>query len=381
MRKKETSRKLQHQVGIGHRILMVALTLLAPALLGLKANTWQARLDKAVLSIDLEPRARFRLFQRAISDPELSKDLTDAAEILRSQGIGKGHPAVINKLWPTGTTARADLEGLTALRTQLPEAVAELQKAGIPHSPPDAPPPPDPATVLSSLVSLVTDTKKQEELIEEAKDNLRRTPKSLETPEYTVVRTLDGPDFLGEPEPIEIRSYEEFKVARMPIAGGFGSSAAGAEGFQTLAAYLFGGNEQKENMAMTTPVETRADSMSFVLPRAYADAPPAPLASSKVEVGTVPARLVAAKPFAGLVTDDEISRQKAKLIEVIKADASLTMAEDVEVSVLQYNGPFTIPWRRRNEVAIVVEEAAAEGGVEAEVDGGVVSWYDSGVRL
>ena len=49
--------------------------------------------------------------------------------------------------------------------------------------------------------------------------------------------------------------------------------------------------------------------------------------------------------------------------------------------MLQYNGPLTIPWRRRNEVAVVVSEAEEEEqeveeeeAVEEVQAGGVVSW-------
>ena len=64
-------------------------------------------------------------------------------------------------------------------------------------------------------------------------------------------------------------------------------------------------------MAMTTPVETRVDAMAFVLPRKNADSPPTPLETSAVEIEKVGARLVAAKPFGGLVTDDEIRSSPA----------------------------------------------------------------------
>ena len=55
-------------------------------------------------------------------------------------------------------------------------------------------------------------------------------------------------------------------------------------------------------------------------------------------------------------------------------------------SVLQYNSPITIPWRRRNELALVVVESGAEDDAEDGAEDGaegapVVSWYDSGVRL
>ena len=76
----------------------------------------------------------------------------------------------------------------------------------------------------------------------------------------------------------------------------------------------------------------------------------------------------------------------------------------MQVSVLQYNSPLTVPWRRRNEVAIVVTDASGNltredtsdaintsNSSEAEVADDMIteneapnivrSWYDSGVRL
>ena len=96
----------------------------------------------------------------------------------------------------------------------------------------------------------------------------------------------------------------------------------------------------------------------------------------------------------------------ALLHEALAADDSVEVV-DGDVSVLQYNSPLTVLWRRRNEVAIVVQQATtptAEEGEEAgelqqadvddqapgaqdEVADGastaaaVVSWYDSGKRL
>lgn len=142
-------------------------------------------------------------------------------------------------------------------------------------------------------------------------------------------------------------------------------------------------------MAMTMPVEitpptnassaaaAAAGSMAFVLPSEFAgDAAPAPLPSADVSIERVPARLVAALPFAGVVTDEEVARQTDALRAALEADGSVA-AVDERTSVLQYNSPLTLPWRRRNEVAIVVREA-----LDVEPDAtGVVSWYDAGERL
>ena len=91
----------------------------------------------------------------------------------------------------------------------------------------------------------------------------------------------------------------------------------------------------------------------------------------------MPARLVACKPFPGLVTDAEVERQREALLAAIAADGAATPVDEKAVSVPQYNGPFTLPWRRRNEVALVVtiadeteeapaaEDEAAEAAPEA----------------
>lgn len=113
--------------------------------------------------------------------------------------------------------------------------------------------------------------------------------------------------------------------------------------------------------------------MAFVLPRRFADAPPEPLDGSAVMIDAVPARLVAAKAFAGIATPNEVRRQEAALLAALEADGSVQLAEGARLSVLQYNSPLTVPWRRRNEVALVVTERAApaaeaEGAAEAPAD-------------
>jgi len=96
--------------------------------------------------------------------------------------------------------------------------------------------------------------------------------------------------------------------------------------------------------------------MAFVLPRAYADAPPAPLAGSSVEIVEIEKRLVAAMAFGGIATDEEIQRQRLALLAALAAESSVAPIDETRMSVLQYNSPLTLPWRRRNEVAFVVAE-------------------------
>lgn len=343
-----------------------------------RASSWQRRLDRALLDVDAAPQARARNLQKALLDPDLPVDVSLALRALRRDGFGKGHPAAIDALWPVGTTARADLEGLFALRQQVPEALEALRErapdagggagkrsSGVPA-----------ATMRASLPT-------REEIEEGLKNALRSTPKGLEAPKYVVERTLDGALKLGAPEKIELRRYEAFQVASTPSTGG--------AGFTTLAAYLFGENEEKEVLAMTMPVLTEraggaGGTTKFVLPASAAAAPPTPLAGAAVALERVPARLVAVRTFPGLATAGEVARQEAALRAAL-AGAGVAVAGDA-AAVLEYNAPLTLPWRRRNELALVVAEGD-RGGAGAE-DGALArwrarpsatSWFDAGVRL
>ena len=88
----------------------------------------------------------------------------------------------------------------------------------------------------------------------------------------------------------------------------------------------------------------------------------------------VPTRLVVVKQFPGIVTDEEVERQRKALVAAFEnADndqedevealsderfggGRLRIADPSSVSVLQYNAPYTIPWRRRNEIALIVQK-------------------------
>ena len=131
-----------------------------------QANSWQNRLDKALLDVDAAPKARIKLLQRALKDSYLKGDVKLAAKEIREKGMGKGHVLAIDLLFPTGTTARADLEGLLALRKQVPELLqqspptpAQLQELLA------SAPPPDPLVgfkIAGELAGLATDQAKRQ---------------------------------------------------------------------------------------------------------------------------------------------------------------------------------------------------------------------------
>ena len=261
---------------------IIALSATAAALV----PSWQTQLDRVFLDIDMKPRTRSRtLFKVIERREEILTDVRSAVESIREKGFKDGHGEAIDLLFPKGTIVRSDLEGLQALRKQVPEAIEDLRKTR-PTTTASTPSPPKPED-LRKVAEKLRDGSLQSDIEEELKNALRSTPKGLETPKYTVDKTL-GDD-------CEVRTYDAYAVAEL------NEKRPDGDAFNILAAYLFGKNSEEKAMAMTMPVEMVDGVMSFVLPKADADAPPAPT-DDKVTIGERPARTVVALPFPGVAT-------------------------------------------------------------------------------
>lgn len=184
---------------------------------------------------------------------------------------------------------------------------------------------------------------------------------------------------LSRTDQYEIREVEPFFIAETTMPGKYGFDFNGAsQSFNVLAEYLFGKNTMKESMEMTTPVFTRKTQsdgermemttpvitrkledqdkwqMSFVMPSKYGANLPLPKDSS-VRIREVPRKIVAVAAFSGFVTDDEVTRRELKLRDALKNDPEFQVKEGASVEVAQYNPPFTLPFTRRNEIALEVE--------------------------
>ncbi|XP_077235772.1 SOUL heme-binding family protein [Tasmannia lanceolata] len=192
----------------------------------------------------------------------------------------------------------------------------------------------------------------------------------LETVKFKVLR--------GK-EQYEIREVEPYFIAEttMPGKNGFDFNGA-SQGFNVLAEYLFGKNISNEKMDMTTPVLTRKVQsegekmemttpvitkqsrdqdnwqMSFVMPSKYGSELPLPKDPS-VRIKEVPRKIVAVAVFSGFVTDEEVRHRESKLRDALKSDMQFQVKESALVEVAQYNPPFTLPFTRRNEIALEVE--------------------------
>jgi hypothetical protein len=187
--------------------------------------------------------------------------------------------------------------------------------------------------------------KQAQDMLKEARNIFLETPEGLEGPPYQVVETTDQ---------YEIREYPGYMVASTIMEEGSDGAA-----FNTLAMYLFGGNDQAKPMAMTTPVTTTsAGEMRFYLLNAEtATDMPQPLENTNVQLEEIPPARLAVRQFTGFCTDGEIARQKEILLLNLDFDGvGLDVAHGTKVPhvIFQYNPPYTLPMVRRNELAVPV---------------------------
>ncbi len=161
---------------------------------------------------------------------------------------------------------------------------------------------------------------------------------------------------ISEP-PFEHRAYSDYVIAETNIAGDF--DAASTKGFRRVAAYIFGDNSlpngENKKIAMTAPVTVEEKPsgwrLQFVMPDGEnLESLPKPK-NAEVRLKNVPEHQMAVIRFSGWTTRAAIDEQTEKLKAWISAK-KLKMVGLPQVA--RYNDPFTLPWRRRNEIMIPV---------------------------
>jgi effector-binding domain-containing protein len=141
--------------------------------------------------------------------------------------------------------------------------------------------------------------------------------------------------------PLSIREYPALKIARTRGAEDGGS-------FMRLFRYIGGANEKGEKISMTTPVLMEKSTMSFVLPESHQkEAPRA--GDAAVEITTLPARRMAVCSYSGRPE----GTGRAQALEQLRAWLRARKLAWVEEPVYAvYDGPFTLPAMRLNEVML-----------------------------
>ena len=168
--------------------------------------------------------------------------------------------------------------------------------------------------------------------------------KDIETPKYKVVKTYDS---------FEIRQYDSMILAQTVIQE-TSIKKSGNTGFRKVAGYIFGGNRNNQQIAMTAPVIMEVGDntkMSFVMPSQYKMEDLPQPNSSEVKLVKAAPKKFAVLRFSGFASDEKINRKKELLREALKKEQITIKGE---FSYLGYNAPWDL-FGRRNEVAIEVE--------------------------
>jgi len=149
-----------------------------------------------------------------------------------------------------------------------------------------------------------------------------------------------------------------------------------AEPIAMTAPVLMTSNEtlkaESEPMAMTAPVIMKDSggpvdwSMSFILPSKYIKSgtePPTPK-NPAVKVSTLPPRLLAVKTFSWNLNQSNIQANLEKALETMESHSSefkIIFGDDgaPAYEVFGFNPPWTLPWWKTNEVAILLREQCA----------------------
>ena len=169
----------------------------------------------------------------------------------------------------------------------------------------------------------------------------------------------------------EIRKYRPYILASITINGSF--EEARKEAFFCLAHYIFGQNKDDKQLKMTAPVlqeetnnhipmtspvlqESTGEgwTMSFILPLKFTLATaPTPI-DKRIHLHKNQEKLVASLRYPGLTTQEKIKKYSAELIQWLNRNN--TYSPIGEIQFAQYDGPTTIPFLRKNEIHVEVQE-------------------------
>jgi hypothetical protein len=182
-----------------------------------------------------------------------------------------------------------------------------------------------------------------------------------EQPKYRVIETLDGG--------VEVREYVK-RIAAEVIVDAHTSNEARSEGFNILAGYIFGKNDQRQSIAMTSPVEINSKgrsiamtspvevntrgglmTMRFFMPAAYSMAELPQPTDTRVKLVEMPPITVAALRYSGSTTDANTKVKTVALLDRLKFSQWKVAGPS---KAFFYNPPWTIPFLRRNEVLVEV---------------------------
>ena len=153
---------------------------------------------------------------------------------------------------------------------------------------------------------------------------------------------------------LEIRFYPAATMATI-YSKATSYKTLSSNGFNKLAKFIFGGNEQKESISMTAPVRMslseKGSSMSFVMPEKYATSKLPTPNDKNIQIQISQPEYVAVIGFSGYANDEKINEYRNKLAQILTKRKIRTKGD---FNFLGYNAPFQF-LGRTNEIVIPIE--------------------------
>jgi hypothetical protein len=184
-----------------------------------------------------------------------------------------------------------------------------------------------------------------------------------EQPKYEVIERIGNS--------VEIRRYAPRIAAEATIDVTKSGNPRG-EAFRIGAAYIFGANKGKQKIDMTSPVEVKTAgekiamtapveinksekrlAIRFFMPTQYSREELPEPTDSRVRLVDIPSETVAVLRFAGSTDDAAVSARTVELLKLLKG--TNWKIEGMPTAFF-YNPPWTIPFLRRNEIAVTVSK-------------------------
>jgi len=170
---------------------------------------------------------------------------------------------------------------------------------------------------------------------------------AIETPDYKLIERKDN---------FEIREYASFVIAKTKVKNDY--KEATSTGFRRIANYIFGGNKQSLNIAMTAPVISSVPNVKdtyeifFVMPKKHAlSSLPTPNDNIvKIENHTLGKTAVI--KFGGWATKSRVIHYKKKLEEIVNKYGYKVKSDFL---IAQYNSPWALPPFRNNEIIVSID--------------------------
>lgn len=167
---------------------------------------------------------------------------------------------------------------------------------------------------------------------------------NIEGYKYVVTKAYKG---------FEVRKYEASLFTSVKLDTDLYQKAS-SKGFSILGGYIFGKNEKKEQISMTSPVKMSLEEemiVQFLVPKNFTKENLPKPDNSSIEFIEIPEKKMAAITFSGWANDKKIEKYKFQLIALLDKNQ---IKYTNNFSLLGYNPPYEL-FFRKNEIIVELD--------------------------